>query len=119
MIYLCNKCRGWFKTQNELKVHKCADVIKARLETSKPAVVEVETAPTAPVLPVKEDISTVKTTVDAITGNEDIEDTPDVELPTRSEMVDILKEKGIISDKRTVTQKSDEEIIEMYKQAIA
>ena len=93
-IYPCFKCGKWFDTKGEQRKHKCG--------SPEPKPVKQE---------VKEEV------VEAISEEVSKEEVSSEEKVSeefdRKEAVKALKEAGVISDGRSVTNKSNEELIEM------
>lgn len=92
-IYPCFVCGRWFATVGERKAHKCGEPEPVKQEV-KEEPVEAE-----------------------VTETEVKEVSPENEVVEfdRKEAVAKLKEAGVIADGRAVSNKSDEELMEMLK----
>lgn len=91
----CFKCGEWFPTLGALKAHTCGVKPEAKKVEDKKEIKE------EPVVETGE------------TTEEEIKETTDF---NRDDAINALKEAGIITDKRSVTRKSDEEVQEMLKE---
>ena len=98
-VYLCSKCNLWFDTREALKAHVQSG--------HKRPIEEIKINPE--ILHESEIVPEVETVTTIITESVETED-----VMSRDEMIEALKEGGVISDGRSVSKKSDSEITEMY-----
>jgi len=90
-VYVCLSCFKGFKTRGELKIHKCGEVI--------------------PEPKVEKEMKDIPDKQESIQASSQGEET-DFD---RKKAINDLKDHGIISDKRSVTKKSDAELKEMLE----
>lgn len=112
-IYPCFKCGQWFPNKGAQKAHTCGEPVKEEKQEEIKESTEVDSKEST-VVESNESTETVK---EEKTENEEVSsEEENVSEFDRKEAVKALKEAGIISDGRSVTNKSDEELIEMLKE---
>lgn len=94
-VYPCFRCGGWFESVAARKSHICGQVVKKNVEEEKVSSAEEE----------------VK-----VVSSEEIKEDADF---NRDEAIQMLKDSGVINDKRSVSRKSDEELMKMLEESRA
>jgi len=134
-IFMCGKCISWFDTTGELKAHICAVEIQKREKAEKLVKEKLEVAESVTKAVVNAKIKAEDAITDSVAAGVNIiipktilDDADDIvdnfdeipleleeEVPPREALMAEAKSFGI--DGRTLKNKTDEEVLEIIKEA--